>query len=78
MDPKRRDFLFRASALTSAGLVRSLAPAGLAALGRYQLPGVIAVETLFDWSFRVVQQTQRLREAVRGRFPDKAPETGRA
>jgi sulfatase maturation enzyme AslB (radical SAM superfamily) len=55
-----------------------MASAGLAALGRYRLPGGLAVETLFGWSFRVGAQTQRLRETVRGHFPDKAPETGRA
>jgi sulfatase maturation enzyme AslB (radical SAM superfamily) len=61
-----------------------MASAGLTALGRHRLPGGIAVGTLFDWSFRIGTQTQRLRDAVRGRLPEKgplpqkAPETGKA
>jgi len=48
------------------------ASAGITALGRHRLPGGIAVGTLFDWSLRLGAQTQRLRQAVRGRLPEKA------
>lgn len=61
-----------------------MASAGFAALGRHRLPGGLAVGTIFEWSLRVGARTQRLREAVRARFPgkpaippEKAPETGR-
>lgn len=53
-----------------------MASAALSAVGRYQLPGGIPVEKVFDVSFRIGAQAQRLREAVRGRLPEKAPETG--
>ena len=55
-----------------------MASAGLTALGRHRLPGGVAVGTLFDWSFRIGAQTQRLREAFRERFPEKAHEAGGA
>jgi MoaA/NifB/PqqE/SkfB family radical SAM enzyme len=50
-----------------------MASAGLAALGRYELPGGIEVERVFDWSMRVGAQSKRLRDAVRARFPARAP-----
>jgi uncharacterized Fe-S cluster-containing radical SAM superfamily protein len=50
-----------------------MASAGLAAVGRYRLPGGLEVEKVFDWSMRVGEQSRRLREAVRARFPVKAP-----
>jgi len=50
-----------------------IASAGLAAVGRYRLPGGLEVGRVFDWSMRVGEQSQRLRDAVRARFPEKAP-----
>jgi MoaA/NifB/PqqE/SkfB family radical SAM enzyme len=50
-----------------------MASAGLAAVGRYQLPGGIEVERVFDWSMRVGIRSQRLRDALRARFRSKAP-----
>jgi MoaA/NifB/PqqE/SkfB family radical SAM enzyme len=54
-----------------------MASAGLSALGRHRLPGGLALGTIFDWSLRVGARAQRLREAVRERFPAKTPVAGK-
>ncbi len=55
-----------------------MASAGLSALGRYRLPGGLPLETIFEWSLRVGARSQRLREAVRARSPEKSPQAGGA
>jgi MoaA/NifB/PqqE/SkfB family radical SAM enzyme len=54
-----------------------VASAGLSAIGRYQLPGGLALGSIFEWSMRAGGKVQRVRDAVRARVPEKATDPGR-
>lgn len=55
-----------------------MAAAGMTAIGRHELPGGLPIGRIFDWSLRVGARARRVREAVRERFPARAPQDGRA